>query len=110
MRNEINADPNDISDDEADKDMDSDDEDNNHDTVNGPTVLAHVELARTVCKYFVSTPSTSRLLLKILLQIAEFLSLILLRKLTNLTSLTTFDDSFMISYIPTATSLHLTCL
>jgi hypothetical protein len=108
MRNEVNADPNDISDDEADKDMDSDDEDNNYDTVNGPTVLAHVELARTVRKYFASTPS--RLWLKFLLQIAEFLLLILLRKLTNLTSLTTFGDFFMINYIPTATSLHLTYL
>jgi hypothetical protein len=33
-----------------------DDEANMDNAVNGPTVLAHVELARTVCKYIASTP------------------------------------------------------
>ena len=51
LRNEGSTDTDDsdeVLDDEANKDMD-----NNAD--NGPTVLAHVELARTVCKYIVST-------------------------------------------------------
>jgi len=45
--------------------------------------------------------------LKTLLQIANFPLLISLRKLANLTSLNMFDDSSTISYILTATSLHL---
>jgi hypothetical protein len=51
LRNEENADSNDdVLDDEADKDMDNN-------AVDGPTVFAHVELARTICKYIASSPS-----------------------------------------------------
>ena len=39
----------DVLNDEANKDMDND-------AVNGPSVLAHVELARTVCTYIASFP------------------------------------------------------
>jgi hypothetical protein len=45
VRNENSDDDSDMLDDEADKDMDNN-------AVDGPTVLAHVELCRTVCKYF----------------------------------------------------------
>jgi hypothetical protein len=49
LRNEGSTDTDDdVLDDEANKDMDNN-------AVNGPTVLAHVDLARTVCKYIVST-------------------------------------------------------
>jgi hypothetical protein len=45
LRNEESIDANDdVLDDEANKDMDNN-------AVDGPAVLAHVELARTVCKY-----------------------------------------------------------
>ena len=66
--------------------------DNN--AVNGPTVLAHVELARSVCKYIAHLLG---FVLKFLLQITNFPLLILPQKLTNLTSLNMFDDSSMIS-------------
>jgi hypothetical protein len=77
-----------------------------NDAVDDPTVLAHVELARTVRKYITST-SSMLYLNSFVLQIAKFPLLILLRKLANLISLNMFDDSYMISYIPTATSHHL---
>ena len=50
LRNEGSTDTNDdVLDDEANEDTDSN-------AVDGPTVLAHVDLARTVCKYIASTP------------------------------------------------------
>lgn len=82
------------------------------DVVNGPTVLAHVELARTVRKFlsprFVLGPPGFDL--KTLLQIANFLLLNWPPKLANLISSNMFDDSSMISYILVASSLHLTYL
>ena len=53
--NEESTDTNDVLDDEADKDMDNN-------AVYGPTVLAHVELAISVCKYIASS---ARLCLKV---------------------------------------------
>jgi hypothetical protein len=48
VRNEENGhDDPDVLDNEADKDMDNN-------AVDGPTVLAHVELCRTVCKYTIA--------------------------------------------------------
>ena len=85
-------------------------EDMDNNVVNGPTVLAHVELARTVRKYISLSRSLVCFDLKTLLQIANFPLLISLRKLASLTSLNMFDDSSMISYILTATSLHLAYL
>jgi hypothetical protein len=87
-------------DDEANKDMDNN-------AVDGPAALAHVELATTVCKYnFISLA----FILKTSLQINNCPSLILLRKLNNLASLNLSEDSSMINFILTATSLHPTYL
>ena len=55
LHNEESTDTNDVLDDKADKDMDNN-------AVDGPTVLAHVELARSVCKYIASS---ARLCLKV---------------------------------------------
>ena len=55
LRNEESTDTNDVLDDKADKDMDNN-------AVDGPTVLAHVELAGSVCKYITSS---ARLCLKV---------------------------------------------
>ena len=55
LHNEESTDTNDVLDDKADKDMDNN-------AVNGLTVLAHVELARSVCKYITSS---ARLCLKV---------------------------------------------
>ena len=50
LHNEEGSNANDyVLDDEADKDVD-----NHTQAVDGPTVLTHVELARTVCKFMAS--------------------------------------------------------